>query len=78
MQIEHDRLLITLEAARRDAALVRVDLATQIGQPLSSDVELTDSIDALETVPQRELCAALAQRAIWQPLKMQSPRPGVT
>jgi cobalt-zinc-cadmium efflux system outer membrane protein len=63
MQVERDRLLITLEAARRDAAVARVELARQIGQPLSSDVELTDSIDALETVPQQELSAVLAQRA---------------
>jgi cobalt-zinc-cadmium efflux system outer membrane protein len=62
MQIERDRLLITLEAAQREAALARVDLARQIGQPLRSDVELTDSIDTLETVPQRELAAVLAQR----------------
>ena len=63
MQIERDRLLITLEAAQREAALARVDLGRQIGQPLSSDVELTDSIDALEIVPQQELSAVLAQRA---------------
>jgi cobalt-zinc-cadmium efflux system outer membrane protein len=63
MQIERDRLLITLEAAQREAALARVDLARQIGQQLSSDVELTDSIDTLETVPQQELPAVLARRA---------------
>jgi cobalt-zinc-cadmium efflux system outer membrane protein len=63
MQVERDRLLITLDAAKRDAALARVELARQIGQPLSSDVELTDSIDTLETVPQQELAAVLAQRA---------------
>jgi cobalt-zinc-cadmium efflux system outer membrane protein len=62
MQIERDRLLITLEAAQREVALARVDLARQIGQPLSSDVELTDSIDSMETIPQRELSAVLAQR----------------
>jgi cobalt-zinc-cadmium efflux system outer membrane protein len=63
MQIERDRLLIALEAARREAALARVDLARQIGQPLGSDVELTDSIDALETVPQQDISVVLAQRA---------------
>jgi cobalt-zinc-cadmium efflux system outer membrane protein len=63
MQIERDRLLITLEAAQREAALSRVDLARQIGQPLSGDVELTDSIDTLETIPQQELYAVLARRA---------------
>jgi cobalt-zinc-cadmium efflux system outer membrane protein len=63
MQIERDRLLITLEAAQREAALSRVDLARQIGQPLSGDVELTDSIDTLETIPQQELDAVLARRA---------------
>jgi cobalt-zinc-cadmium efflux system outer membrane protein len=63
MQIERDRLLIILEAAQREAALARVDLGRQIGQPLNSDVELTDSIDALEIVPQQELSAVLAQRA---------------
>jgi cobalt-zinc-cadmium efflux system outer membrane protein len=55
--------LITLEAAQREAALSRVDLARQIGQPLSGDVELTDSIDTLETIPQQELDAVLARRA---------------
>ena len=63
MQVERDRLLITLEAAQREAALARVELARQLGQPLSSDVELTDSIDTLETVPQQELSTVLAQRA---------------
>lgn len=62
MQVERDRLLITFEAAQREAALTRVDLARQIGQPLSSDVEFTDSIDTLETVPQMELSTVLAQR----------------
>jgi cobalt-zinc-cadmium efflux system outer membrane protein len=63
MQIERDRLLIILEAAQREAALSRVDLARQIGRPLSGDVELTDSIDTLETIPQQELYAVLARRA---------------
>src|SRR3984893_366349 len=63
MQIERDRLLIALEAARREAALARVELAGQIGQPLGSDVELTDSIDVLETVPKQDISVVLAQRA---------------
>jgi cobalt-zinc-cadmium efflux system outer membrane protein len=63
MQIERDRLLITLEAARREAALARVELARQIGQPLGGDVELTDPIDVLETVPQQDISVVLAQRA---------------
>jgi cobalt-zinc-cadmium efflux system outer membrane protein len=63
MQIERDRLLITLEAAQREAALARVDLAWQIGQRLGGDVELTDPIDTLEIVPQQELSTVLMRRA---------------
>jgi outer membrane protein, heavy metal efflux system len=62
MQIERDRLFIALQAAQRDAAMARVDLGRQIGHPIGRNVELSDSIDAIESVPHEELADVLAQR----------------
>lgn len=62
MQIERDRLYIALQAAQRDAAQARIELGRQIGHPLDGNVELTDSIDTIETIPHEELADVLAQR----------------
>jgi cobalt-zinc-cadmium efflux system outer membrane protein len=62
MQIERDRLFIALQAARREAALARVDLGRQIGHPIDGNVELSDSIDAIDSVPHQELAEVLTQR----------------
>jgi len=62
MQIERDRLFIALQAAERDAALARVELGRQIGHRLEENIELSDSIDAIDAVPHEELAEALARR----------------
>lgn len=62
MQIERDRLFIALQAAQRDAATARVDLGRQIGHPIDGNVELSDSIDAIDSVPHEELAEVLTQR----------------
>jgi cobalt-zinc-cadmium efflux system outer membrane protein len=62
MQIERDRLAIALNAARRQAAVARLNLATGIGSPLAPNVELSDSIEAVETVPEVPLSTVLQQR----------------
>jgi outer membrane protein, heavy metal efflux system len=62
MQIERDRLFIALQAAQRDAATARVDLGRQIGHPIDGSVELSDSIDAIDSVPHEELAEVLTQR----------------
>src|ERR1700758_1226887 len=62
MQIERDQLAISLNAARNQAAVMRLNLATEIGSPLAPDVQLRDSIEAVEQVPQVPLPTVLQHR----------------
>lgn len=62
MQVERDRLVIALEAARRDAAVSKVELSRQIGHPLEKDVQLTDSIESTAPVAVQPLADVLAVR----------------
>jgi cobalt-zinc-cadmium efflux system outer membrane protein len=62
MQIERDKLVIALNAARSQAAVMRLNLLTEIGSPLERDVELSDSIEAIEKVPEVQLLTVLQQR----------------
>ncbi len=63
IQIERDRIFLSLQAARRDAELARVNLFRQIGRTLPKDTSLTDDITTTDQVPAIELATALAQRA---------------
>ena len=63
MQMERDRLSMTLEAARREAQTARVELSRQIGRQLPDDVELTDSLESVDQVPKQALEEVLARRA---------------
>ena len=63
MQIERDRLSMALEAARRQAKTARLELARQIGRQLPDDVELTDSLEAIDQIPKQTLEDVLARRA---------------
>jgi outer membrane protein, heavy metal efflux system len=63
MQIERDKLAIALNAARGQAAVARLNLFTEIGSPLAPDVKLSDSIEAIEPVPEVQLSTVLQQRA---------------
>ena len=62
MQIERDRIFLSLQAAQRDAELARIDLFKQIGKTVSKDIRLTDDITATDQLPTIDLATALAQR----------------
>ena len=63
MQIERDRLSMSLEAARRQATTARVELARQIGRQLPDDIDLTDSLESIDQIPKQSLEDVLARRA---------------
>ena len=63
IQIERDRIFLSLQAARRDTELSRIDLSKQIGRPLSKGTRLTDDITMTAQLPAIDLATALAQRA---------------
>lgn len=62
MQIERDQIAIALNAARNQAAVTRLDLATEIGSSLPPSAELSDSIETIEQVPEVPLPTVLQQR----------------
>lgn len=63
MQIERDRLVIALEAARREMTLARIELFRQIGQAPDPTVQLSDSIDVINPVQAQTVVTVLASRA---------------
>lgn len=63
MQIERDRIYLSLQAAERDADLARIDLGRKIGMRLPANVKLTDDISVADQLPAIDLATALAQRA---------------
>ncbi len=62
MQIERDRIYLSLQAAERDAELARIELGRQMGRALPSDVKLTENIAEVDPLPNIDLAVALAQR----------------
>ena len=62
-QIEQDRLLLALEAARRDAALARIDLFRQMGRPPGTNTDLTDKLDSSSSIQVESTATVLAARA---------------
>jgi cobalt-zinc-cadmium efflux system outer membrane protein len=62
IQIERDRIYLSLEAAERDAELARIDLSRQIGRNVPHDTALTDDLMAVPEIPRVDLQTALAQR----------------
>ena len=62
MQIERDRIYVSMQGARRDAQLAETELYRQIGRPTLKRVTLTDDISTTAVLPAVELQAALAQR----------------
>ena len=62
MQIERDRLVIALNAARNQAAVARLNLATEVGSPLPADIQLSDSIEDIRDIPEVPLPTVLQQR----------------
>jgi cobalt-zinc-cadmium efflux system outer membrane protein len=63
MQIERDRLMMSLEAARRDMTLTRIELFRQMDRPLDPQVQLTDPIDNLAPIQSQTIATVLASRA---------------
>ncbi len=63
VQIERDRLLLALEAARRDVVLTRIELFREMGRPSDPTVELSDSLDATPPVQTESLAVVMAARA---------------
>jgi cobalt-zinc-cadmium efflux system outer membrane protein len=63
MQIERDRLVIGLEAARREMVLTRIELSRQMGRELDPQVQFTDSLDSLAPIQSQSVAAVLASRA---------------
>jgi cobalt-zinc-cadmium efflux system outer membrane protein len=63
MQIERDRLMMSLEIARRDMTQARIELFRQMGRPLDTQVQFTDPIDNLAPIESRTMATVLASRA---------------
>lgn len=63
VQIERDRLLLALEAARREVVLTRIELFRQMGRAPEPDVELSDTLDSALPVQTESVAAVLAARA---------------
>jgi cobalt-zinc-cadmium efflux system outer membrane protein len=63
MQIERDRLVVSLEAARRDLTLTRIELFRQMDRPLDPQVQLADPIDNLAPIQSQTIATVLAARA---------------
>ncbi len=62
MQIERDRIFLSLQNAKRDADLALIELSTRIGRSLPATTPLIDDISTTEQVPDVDLATALAQR----------------
>jgi cobalt-zinc-cadmium efflux system outer membrane protein len=62
MQIERNRIYLSLQAARRDAELADTELYRQIGRSTLKGVKLTDDISMTGELPSVDLEAALSQR----------------
>ena len=63
MQVERDRLTMSLGAARRDVALTRIELFRQMDRPLDPQVQLTDPIDNLAPIESQTMATVMASRA---------------
>ncbi len=63
IQIERDRLLLALEAARREVVLAHIELFRQMGRPADQNVELSDSLDSFVPIKTESVAAVLAARA---------------
>ncbi len=63
MQIERDRLVIALDAARREAILSRLELFRQMDRTPDPQVQLTDPIETMAPVEVQTIAAVLASRA---------------
>ena len=63
VEIERDRLLLALEAARREVVLTRIELFHQMGRTPDPAVELSDSLGSVIAVQTQSVAAVMAARA---------------
>lgn len=63
MQIERDRIEMTLRSTERDAAQARLELFKQMGRPALENVELSDPIEAMVAIEPVAVETVLAKRA---------------
>lgn len=62
VRIERDRVTLSLQTARRDAAVARAELFRQIGQHDFSTIQLSDDISNVQTFPPVDKQIALSRR----------------
>ncbi|SEC53644.1 TolC family protein [Terriglobus roseus] len=62
VQIERDRVYLSLQTAQRDAALARAELFRQIGRQDFSTIRLTDDIANVQMLPPVDVQTALSRR----------------
>ena len=63
VQIERDRLLLALQAARREVVLSRIELFRQMGRAPDATSTLTDSLDSLAPIRTENVAIVLVARA---------------
>ncbi len=63
VQIERDRLLLALEATKREAVLSRIELFRQIGRTPDPNISFSDSLDSVAPFKAESLAVVLAARA---------------
>src|ERR1700692_893491 len=63
MQIERDRLVMALAAARRDMAMTSIELFRQMGRPLDPQVKPADPIENVVPIESQTIPTVLAARA---------------
>jgi cobalt-zinc-cadmium efflux system outer membrane protein len=62
VQIERDRVYLSLQTAQRDAALARAELFRQIGRQDFTTIRLTDDMANLQMLPAVDVQTALSRR----------------
>lgn len=63
VQIERDRLLLSLEAARREVVVTRIELFRQMGRTPDPTVELSDTLESSVPVQTESVVVVMAARA---------------
>ena len=63
MQVERDRIALSLGSAERDADLGRIELSRRIGRPVARDLRLSDDITKVASPLPMDIQTALEQRA---------------
>lgn len=62
VQIERDRVYLSLQTAQRDAAIARAELFRQIGQQDFSSIQLTGDVSTVRALPPIDVEIALSRR----------------